>query len=479
MRILLSMTRSWPLKACLLNNCLGFPFVGMTLLTSVPRAVCARFGAVAIAAIIVLLAASCQKPELAGEGLLPEFEHDNLFQSDTFTIVAETELWDSIDATAGDNIYLLGDFNDPFFGRTSAGFYTQFTYSSVPSFPTGSVVDSVVMTLKYAGIYGNADKLTGTQKVKVFELSEKLTDSKTYFTTDQHTYHPQELGSKTFWPDLSHDVVLDGNYYSPHLRIKLNNDFGQRLLNINAYGSEATFKENFWGFAVMPDNSGVPVDQGGIAYFKLSDAVSGVTLYLHTSTDTLSFSYPIKTTCVSHSWFSHEYVSDLLAHIGNPDLGRHKLFVQGTAGTRVKIRFPYLSQMAKDGPIAISKAQLICPVEEFSDARYTASPGLFLQRYIMRVSSSGNADSLSLALLTDMTDNQVGGLANFNEEHRQYVLDLPLFAQRVVNGDFGADTAIYITTSGYIQAAYRSVLVGPGDPVRPMKLRILYTKLEP
>lgn len=472
------MMRYWPLKAFWLSNSACFPFFGMNLLSCGPKAVCVRMAAMVIGTSAMLMAASCKKPELAGEDLLPDFEHDNLLQSDTFTIVAETELWDSIDATAGDNIYLLGDFNDPFFGRTSAGFYTQFTYSSVPSFPTGSVVDSVVMTLKYAGFYGNADKLTGTQKVKVYELSERLTESQTYLTSDQHTYHSQELGSKTFWPDLSHDVVLDGNNYSPHLRIKLDNDLGQRLLNINAYGSEATFKEYFWGFAVMPDNSGVPVDQGGIVYFKLSDAVSGITLYLHTSTDTLSFSYPIKTSCISHCWFSHEYVSDLLAHIGNPDLGRQKLFVQGTGGTRVKIRFPYLSQMAKNGPIAISKAQLICPVEEFSDAHYTASPGLFLQRYIMRVSSSGNADSLSLALLTDMTDNQVGGLANFNTDDRQYVLDLPLFAQRVVNGDFGADTSIYITTSGYIQAAYRSVLNGPGHATRPMKLRILYTKLE-
>jgi len=428
---------------------------------------------------IIILGGSCKKPELAGEDLLPDFEHDNLFQADTFTIVAETELWDTIDATASDQICLLGDFNDPFFGRTSAGFYTQFTYSSVPSFPTGSVVDSVVMTLKYAGIYGNSDKLTGTQKVRVYELSERLSETKTYLTSDQHTYHPTVIGSKTFWPDLNHTVVIDDNFYSPHLRIKLDNEIGQRLLNINAYGSEATFKENFWGFAVMPDNGSLPVDQGGIVYFKLSDAVSGVTLYLHTSTDTLSVSYPIKTTCVSHSWFSHEYVSDLLAHIGHCDLGRQKLFVQGTGGTRVRLRFPYLSQMAKNGPIAISKAQLICPIEDYSDARYSASPGLFLQRYILRESSSGNADSLSLALLTDMTDNQVGGLASFDNDKRQYVLDMPIFAQRVVNGDFGADTSLYLTTSGYVQAAYRSILNGPGHETRPMKLRILYTKLEP
>ena len=415
---------------------------------------------------------TCKKPELAGEDLLPDFPHDNIFQADTFTIIAETELWDTVKATASNGTYLLGNFNDPIFGRTDAGFYTQFSFNETPT--ANAVVDSVVLTLRYFDQYGNADKLNGAQRVRVFELIDSLGTTRTFHTSDHHLF-AQELGAKTFWPDYNHSVPVGTAYLAPQLRIRLNNEFGMRLLQAD-YTDEKNFKANFKGFAVIPDNQGLGVDQGAIISFKLNDAVSGVTLYTHVDTSSKTFTYPFNSTCAAHSWFRHEYNPDLAAHFDNPILGREKLFVQSNAGTRVRLRFPYLGNLSLNSLVVISRAQLICPIQEWSDHSYPAPTDLALQQNYPIKSQDDLRDSLALFLLYEFEPTSS---VNYDADQREYVLDLSLYMQRVMNGDYGADSAIYITTTAPVQTGLRTVLNGPGHATRPMRLRILYTKLEP
>ena len=66
---------------------------------------------------------------------------------------------------------LLGSFNDPVFGKTTAHYAAQFRLAAFPDFGTNPVVDSVRLYVFYRNIYG--DTIT-TQHLKVFEMESDL-----------------------------------------------------------------------------------------------------------------------------------------------------------------------------------------------------------------------------------------------------------------------------------------------------------------
>jgi hypothetical protein len=92
--------------------------------------------------------------------------------TDTFAIISYTELEDSTITDNPANV-VLGSYVDPEFGLMNASFYTQWRIATVnPDFgdPTTIVLDSFVLSLDYAGYYGDL----GAQTFEVYELDEDL-----------------------------------------------------------------------------------------------------------------------------------------------------------------------------------------------------------------------------------------------------------------------------------------------------------------
>ncbi|MFV0269023.1 MAG: DUF4270 family protein, partial [Draconibacterium sp.] len=76
-----------------------------------------------------------------------------------------------------DNI-LLGSFNDPSFGNTTASLAVQCRLNYFPDFGTNPVVDSMFLYLYYYGLYG--DTVT-EQTIRVYEMLDDLkADTFTY-----------------------------------------------------------------------------------------------------------------------------------------------------------------------------------------------------------------------------------------------------------------------------------------------------------
>ena len=75
---------------------------------------------------------------------------------------------------------LLGSMNDPVFGLTQAGFYTQFRFTSAgQNFGSAPILDSVVLQLSLASIYGDTTTL---QTVHVYQLTDSITSSDPYYS---------------------------------------------------------------------------------------------------------------------------------------------------------------------------------------------------------------------------------------------------------------------------------------------------------
>ncbi|NJO70345.1 MAG: DUF4270 domain-containing protein [Bacteroidetes bacterium] len=146
------------------------------------------------ALIISGIFVSCEKePDSLGFGILPGEENINAkFESDS-NIVATTIKLDSILSFYPDSLFgyessfnrlkirnILGDYLDPFWGRTQSSMLINFIPDSADhNFGTNPVVDSLVLFLEYDSVYG--DKTTNME-LTISELSQGLDFRKTYFS---------------------------------------------------------------------------------------------------------------------------------------------------------------------------------------------------------------------------------------------------------------------------------------------------------
>lgn len=128
---------------------------------------------------LVLLGASCRKSNFIGEDLIPDGDHLQSEHTDTFSVITYTALGDSV-VTSQNVYYALGSLESDKFGKSTAGIYAQLRLpTNNIFFGNGSAVDSVVLTLDYAGYYGDT---TQFHKVNVYRLVQPLQSGRLYYS---------------------------------------------------------------------------------------------------------------------------------------------------------------------------------------------------------------------------------------------------------------------------------------------------------
>ncbi|RYG24397.1 MAG: DUF4270 family protein, partial [Chitinophagaceae bacterium] len=155
-------------------------------------------------------------------------------------------------------------------------------------------IDSVFLTLVYAGSYG--DTASGSSRVNV-EVSEILKDNGFNDDSLYRFDHPgfttgPALGTASFTPSQFKDTITliqkkDTTKLVNVLRIKLANSLGQRLSQFDTtgnggYKSDSLFRTMFRGLALKTtDVSG----QGLLSYFSANNTNSALTVYYRFSKD--------------------------------------------------------------------------------------------------------------------------------------------------------------------------------------------------
>lgn len=180
---------------------------------------------------------------------------------------------------------VVGAVNDPVFGRTEAGFCTQFDLAGSNTSLIGSedvvALDSVVLSLQYSGFFGDT---LSPMLFEVYELSEQL-DKDNYYSNDDH---PSHFGTNllysnaSFYPRPTTPVTLDTIRYAAHARLRLSNDFGNRLLYMSSsdLANTAAFQSAFYGLVVKATTA--TRGAGSLSYISLTSAMSGITIYYTT-----------------------------------------------------------------------------------------------------------------------------------------------------------------------------------------------------
>lgn len=399
--------------------------------------------------------------------------------SDTSSIVAYTVKQDSlltynILSTKNASVFLAGNYVDPIFGYASAGFYAQLSLPTTNvNFGSNLHLDSVVLSLDYENFYG-IDTLSN-YTIHVHELTESLSTDSTYYSNSNHAIDNTPIGTKTFIPDFSSDVFLkNGDTLSPQLRIRLNDSFGQRLLDLSGQ-AELVDDESFVAFLkgiylTFSDQATNP-NEGLLFAFNLLNENSKLTLYYsNIDNDSLSYSFPFSMTeHVIHSVFLHDYSgSEVETALVDTTSGMNQVYIQSMAGTKTAISFPFIKDWSTNNNVAINKAELILTVEGGTYDVLSPHPKLQLL-----VDSAGSTVSIPDEAFTN--GYAVDGA--YNETDHTYTFNISLYIQDILSEEASLDDPLYLVAYSAYENAYRSVLAGYQHPTSSMKLKLTYTKL--
>jgi len=425
--------------------------------------------------------ASCKKdPYELGKSLLPPSDTLNLNTNDTTTIVAYSILQDSV-RTDETTTSLLGSIQDPVFGNTTAGFYTQLRLSlENPDFGTNPVLDSVVMLLSYAAMYGDTNAL---QHIRVFEMSQNIFADSSYYSVNHASTYNNVLADMTFKPDPTDSVKVDTVKTAPHLRINLSNIthyFGNKILTApdDAKLTNTSFLNYMKGlyFETVPRSSG-----GNLVGFNPYGSMTKLVVYYHNNaSDSLQFSLLINTLSARFNTFNHYgYMgadpalrTQVISH--DTTLGKNKLYLQGLGGIKIRLRFPYIKNLNKIGKIALNSAVL--SIKNFeTDTTLKPPPNLNL----VRVDSLGKVGFL-------IDENEGSGYfgGTYNKTKRTYEFRITRHLQQILNGSTKNYDLEFLVNDPTLNALfpYRVVLNGP-QPSPPvpssdrMQLKLVYTKM--
>jgi hypothetical protein len=220
---------------------------------------------------LLFIVSSCKKLNEAtdlGGDVIPGADGVNTFDTSLTSLQAYNHIFDplkdSIRLGFGNDQILGNISNDPLFGKTNAKVFLQLKPETYPWSFSGIYnkdsleIDSVVLVLGWNGSYGDTN---APQKVNVKEIDQFSDFRVDSFLTirDPGPSATTLLGTKTFNPsNLKDSVKAFQDTTTGQLRIRLDNSFGQRLLNYDtahAYANDSAFNTYFKGFAIEPDQT--------------------------------------------------------------------------------------------------------------------------------------------------------------------------------------------------------------------------------
>ncbi len=391
----------------------------------------------------------------------------NLNTTDTFVVYSKT-ISDPAYSSSGVSNGIVGSMDDPIFGKVVCGFYTQCRLSKDGSvFSDNPIVDSCVISLNYYDSYG---KNTKPITIAVYEVTETMDPLNTgYLTNSTFGVNGTPIGvAYNFVPNYTDSVKTISGTESPQMRIKLNNSFGQRVLNMDS----ATLSNNTNFLSLI---KGIYVSaQGalgnGVSNVSLSD--SKVAIYYHNNTnDSLQFDLNISTSSARVNHFDHIYSGIIQQALASTLVSDSLLYIQSGAGTKVKVTFPTLLDLPTN--IAINKAELIVTKWNEVSGLDTAYPvPSFI--YVSKINGSGTDESFSAldnnGLATDITQTESG------VDYTRYTFNITQHMQSVIKRSY-PNNGFHISLSSAAKSDRLILTNFKSDNKFRIRLKLTFTKL--
>jgi hypothetical protein len=409
--------------------------------------------------------------------------------TDTLSIIAYSILEDSVVTSYSSSNptarQLLGMYNDPLFGKTRASIYTETRLLSVGNRIAPTVersqlkLDSVVVMLAYNGYFGDT---LSPQTIKVYELDENIPEGVIYSNRElsiKPTVLNQQWNPETRYYFAPRDSVFlgpDSLRVIAHMRLRLNDEFGQRFIDATEtdFESIASYLNFFKGLKITAEETS---GQGAIAYFNLGSALSSMLVYYSIIGDTVFTrsriaEFPINEFSRRYTHFdnfNHDFSSPLIrAQVIDGDTlqGQNNVFAQSMANYKVKLQIPHITELFRDkqNNVVINSAQLILPRDEsLIDDKAGYTSGLFLI-------SSNNENPFLRDFLVNA--GYFGG--GYDSRKGYYLFNLTQHVQAIIRGEI-PNSSLYLMVTGSAENASRVVLSGTQSD-NPIRLEIKYTE---
>lgn len=434
---------------------------------------------------IMILFGSCSTdPGKVGLDLLPPGDLVQVIKDSTVTVanIAAYTQTDGNQRTDEPSFNLLGTFNDPVFGKTTADFAIQFRIDSFPAKQNVAAIDSLVLYLLYNEMYG--DTVTA-QKIKVYELQSDLSkDAKYYQDIDLKSLaNPQPLADLNYVPKFRLDSLTTASPSKEDpqdtviqtLRVPLDPSLASKLLAADSLtlSSNESFMNYFKGLYVEASDLN---SEGAIMRIKTLAGGSRMVLYYRTATDTLKNIYKINNNSARVSRFHHDYSKTAFASsLDKTDHQDSLLYLQTTGGLRTKIMIPNLGTWKDSTNFAINKAEIIFQVDTIVSDDKNYLPPSQLVFSAIGVDSLGNEIKY---LPKDFEFSQTYYNGVYSSTDRTYRFNIANHMQQVIEKVEGKDNlGFYLAVSQPSSTIRRVVLKGPGSKAG-IKLEITYSKIK-
>ena len=427
---------------------------------------------------------SCNNDTVIGEDLLDDEEITVEF-NDNFEMKGRTVRGDSV-PTFNRRVHMLGEINDPIFGKASSDLYVGLTFDGgIPDYEDATF-DSLIFELEYdtSAFYGDKDAVFN---IEVFEIEEDWAENDSLRSDQviQTSLTPLASISKVIDPEediFIFDHEEDGNdtivELQPRLRIRLDDAFGEALLADLESDDLDVFRENYKGLYIRAS-----VENSMIAFnFRTADNLgrSGLTMY-YTAEDGDKDEYEYFVGAETFSTFNHDYSgAEIESYFNDTMRGDEFIFIQNMAGVNAEILMPELEGFENT---VINSAQIEFTVVEEGEG-FEIDDFPFTVNYLMsRYDENGDR-----IVVEDLRKEGVT-VANLIALHDGQVREVELDDQTVIKTvkfnitdyisaiiDAGETNPVLIISPVERQdSPGRIVLFGPNHPEFPAKLRIAYT----
>ncbi len=237
-----------------------------------------------ILGLALLIWVSCEDPGIIGIDVDP----DNLSFSahyQQFTLPAKLVQVDSIVSGNAGRV-LVGRYNDPLFGTTTAKAYSQVWLSTSINIPENGIFDSLILQLKLDHVNGLEEEFSELHNLKLYRLTEDIDEFTTFYTTSESIRSRIQFGSAIF----TYDTIQAGGEIKVNLdttlRITMQEQLGQLIFDKMKDEFDSTFDSNTNWLAFF---QGIVLEPGDeyftITGFKIKDSRSNMIMYYHYTDD--------------------------------------------------------------------------------------------------------------------------------------------------------------------------------------------------
>ena len=400
---------------------------------------------ISLSLIIGLIAVSCTDPNVIGLEVQPTSDNIIISSANFEGISSATESEDSLRTDEALNLILgkIKRYYDNEFGLNKAAFYTQILLAeNNTDLGTSPIVDSVILSYTYSDYYGELENFTS--------LDVSLIKKDIY---KDSIYYSNEFDMLIGNVDYVENFTLSDNLSDPFLEVKLANNFGQEILDLENAGlkDNETFLANFKGISVIANA------QNTMLYLNPAGSNSFLKIYYHNDeslTDTLSLDFELGGDAARINLFNSKSLDSF-------NQEEDKIYIQSMAGYKAKISVNNTDSIKSilEGK-SINKVIMGFDVPTGSQSEYAAHDKLFL----VRVDDQDN--NLFLTDYTIEGETHFGGRL----DNDKYEFNITRYFYQLLNNDAYTND-LYLLPAGAAVNSNRTILN------KDIKLTIHYSEL--